>query len=50
MTYPTQCYKEIQVATKVRVLPSELCPNSGLSSRKVDAPSLINWTIIGQQS
>jgi len=66
-TYPTVCYKEIQVPSKIRVLPSgTFSPNSGLrkfrhsmsivescyqlSSRKVDAQNVINWTVVGQPS
>jgi len=61
------CFKEIEVATKIRLHPSEtFFLNSGLrkfrhgisiietcyqlSSRKVDAQSLINWTVVGQLS
>jgi len=67
-TSPTLCFKEIQVSTKIRVLPSvTFFVNSGLKkisprpivdrrtcyqliSRKVDAQSVINWTVLCQLS
>ena len=67
LTSPTLCFKEIQVPTKIRVLPSgtffsklwtlKISPRHidrrtcyQLSSRKVDAHSVINWTVVGQLS
>jgi len=64
-TYPTFYCKEIQVSSKIRVLPTgTFAPNSGirkvrhrisiveacyqLTSRKVDAQSVINWAVVGQ--
>jgi len=62
-TYPTLCYKDIHVASKISVLPLlqtldlkfrhgisivEAC--YPLSSRKVDAHSVINWAVVGQLS
>ena len=65
-TYPTMCYNEIQVSTEIRVLSWENLSNMDLenfatisrsstccqlSSRKVDAQSVINWTVVvGQLS
>jgi len=67
-TYITLCFKEIQVPSKIRALPSGtlLQTRSGLkkfrhsisivetcyrlSSKKVDAQSVINWTVVGQLS
>ena len=66
-TYPTLCYKEIHVSSKIRVLPSGIfAQNSGLrkfrhgisiveacyklSSRKVDAQTVIDWAVVGQLS
>jgi len=55
----TLCFKEIQVPSKLRVLPSgTFFLNSGLrkktcyqlSSRKQVAASVINWTVVGQLS
>jgi len=67
LAYPTLRYKEIQVPSKIRVLPSgtllqildlEILRHSTsiveacyqLSWRKVDAHSVINWTVAGQLS
>ena len=63
-TYHTRCYKEIQAPSKIRVLPSRtLLQTLGLenfasvyrsskhvivSSRKLDAQSVVNWTVVGQ--
>jgi len=52
----TLCFKEIQVPTELRTLPSgtffsglkKMCYQ--LSSRKEVAPSAINWTVVGQLS
>jgi len=60
LTYSTLCYKEIQISLW------DFVPNSGLrkfhhgisivetcyhlSSGKVDAQSVINWTVVGQRS
>ena len=65
-TYPTLCYKEIQVSSKYGLFPLELCSNSGLrkfrhgisiveacyqlSWTKVDVQSVINGTVVGQLS
>jgi len=66
-TSPTLCFTQIQVSTKIRVLPSgtffsklwtlKIPPRHidrrtcyQLSSRKVDAQSVINWTVVGQLS
>jgi len=62
---PTLRFKDIQISTKIRVLPSgtffmnfghrKFCCDISivvtcyqLSSRKVDAQIVINWTVIGQ--
>jgi len=58
---PTLCFKEIEVSTKIRLLPSgtlrkilpwhinrRMCYQ--LSSRKMNAQSMINWTIVSQLS
>ena len=57
------CFNEIQVSLKMRVFPVELCPKKfchvsrstveaicHLSWIKVDAQSVINWTVVGQLS
>ena len=63
-TYPALCCEEIQVSTKIMVLPSGtlshtpdleeilLCHISvvDLARDEVDAPSVINWTVVGQLS
>jgi len=58
---PTLCFKEIEVSTKIRLLPSgtlrkilpwhinrRMCYQ--LSSRKMNAQSMINWTVVSQLS
>jgi len=65
-TSPLLRFKKIQISTKIRVLPSPtFFLNSGvrkfrhgigrrtcyqLSSRKVVAPGVINWTVVGRLS
>ena len=57
-TYPTLYYSEIRVSAKIRLLSSGTLLQTlsswhidrRLSSRKVDAQSVVNWTIVGQLS
>jgi len=64
-TYPTLCYKEIQVSSKIGYFRLELwtwknfsntisiveaCYRYQLSSTKVDAQSVINWAVVSQLS
>ena len=66
--YRTLCYKEIQVPSKIKVLPPGTLVQTlnletfatayrsskrvvyQLSSRKADAQSVINWTVVGKLS
>ena len=66
LTYHTLCHKEILVVPKIRVFLSGTAQNSTyrklhhgisivkmcyqLSSKKVDAHSMKNWTVVGQLS
>jgi len=63
LTYPTLSFKEIQVPSKRMALPSETlfqtldlenfataCRSSKRGTTKVDAQSVINWTVVDQLS